>query len=286
MSISRRKFMKELGAGLGLSLAYGIFKSQKTSAEASPSSKAVMYDITKCVGCRTCEMACQDHNHLPLHETESEEAYWDNPRDMEANVYTIVKIKRLNPGYNERRFVKWQCMHCVEPTCANVCPTSALYKTEEGPVLYDETRCIGCQYCIGACPFSVPRFDWHDERVVTKCTMCADRQAEGLQPACVANCPSGALQFGDRESILAKVQAAEDKGLYVYGKDEAGGTAWIYVSDIPFYELGFPTVASESFPEHSQDVFGAQMATILGGAAVIGLYSLYLRRKKIEEEQK
>jgi len=116
--------------------------------------------------------------------------------------------------------------------------------------------------------------------------MCADRQAEGLQPACVANCPSGTLQFGDRESILAKVQEAENRGLYVYGKEELGGTSWIYVSDIPFDELGFPHIDGESFPEHSQDVFAAQMATILGGVAVIGLYSLYLRRKKIEEEQK
>jgi len=172
-------------------------------------------------------------------------------------------------------------MHCLEPTCTTVCPTSALYKTDAGPVRYDVSRCIGCQYCVSACPFSIPHYDWETGKGITKCSMCADRLAVGEQPICVENCPSKALRIADRSSIIADARKMQDEGKYVYGIDEYGGTSWIYVSNISFDEIGFPSPEEESYPKISRAMFGSQTATIVAGAAALGLYSLYLRKKRL-----
>ncbi|UCC16545.1 MAG: 4Fe-4S binding protein, partial [Dehalococcoidales bacterium] len=162
------------------------------------------------------------------------------------------------------------------------CPTGALYKNDDGPVLYDETRCIGCQYCGTACPFSIPHFDW-EKKMVNKCTMCVDRIQNGLEPACIKTCPTGALSFSEREAVITVATLAESNGTYVYGKDEVGGTSWIYLSDVPFPDGGFPGVGTSSYPSISGGILASQMATIAVGAAALGFYSLYLRKKKLEE---
>ena len=247
--------------------------------------KAVLTDLRKCMGCRGCQVACKQWNELPAVETKQRGTY-ENPPDLSANTWTVIKFREI--GENGRvkwLFSKWQCMHCVQPACVTVCPTSALYKTEEGPVLYDESRCIGCQYCVTACPFSIPRFDWEKERMVRKCTSCIDRITNGLEPACATTCPPGVLSFGEREAIIAKANEAEAKGAYVYGRDEAGGTSRLYISDVPFDERGFPAVGTASYPSHSGAIWGSQFATVVVAAAALGLYSVYLRRKKTEGGQ-
>ena len=248
--------------------------------------KAILVDLRKCMGCRGCQVACKQWNELPAVSTEQGGTY-ENPPDLSPDTWTVVKFREIGEnGTFKWVFSKWQCMHCLQPACVTVCPTEALYKTEEGPVLYDENRCIGCQYCRTACPFSIPRFDWEKERVVRKCVMCADRIENGLEPACVKTCPPGALSFGEREAAIAKANEAEAEGAYVYGRDEVGGTSWIYISDIPFDELKFPAVGTESYPSHSRVIWASQIATIVVGAAALGIYSLYLRRKKMEGEQR
>ena len=247
--------------------------------------KAVLVDLRKCMGCRGCQVACKQWNGLPAVSTEQWGTY-ENPPDVSPDTWSLIKFKEIGEnGTFKWVFSKWQCMHCLEPACVSVCPTEALYKTEEGPVLYDESRCIGCQYCRTVCPFSIPRFDW-ETSIVRKCTLCMDRIADGLEPACVKTCPSGALSFDERGAVIAEANEAEAEGAYLYGRDEVGGTSWIYVSDVPFDELGFPDVGTKSYPSHSWGIFGSQIATVVVGAAALGLYSLYLRRKNKEGEQR
>jgi formate dehydrogenase iron-sulfur subunit len=244
--------------------------------------KAILIDLRRCTACRGCQVACKQWNELPAVTTTQTGSY-ENPPDLSANTWTVVKFREVEKdnGFNWH-FNKWQCMHCLQPACVTVCPTGALYKTELGPVLYNEDDCIGCQYCVTVCPFSIPRFDWEEEKIVKKCTMCVNRITNDLGPACVKSCPPGALTFGERDTIMAKVNKAEADGLHVYGNKEVGGTSWIYISDVPFEERGFPVVGTTSFSSHSATVWGSQLSTIAVGAIALGLYSLRLRSTKIK----
>jgi len=218
-------------------------------------SKGVLYDATKCIGCRACQVACKQWNEcracqvackqwneLPAEKTTNSGTY-ENPPRMSA--YTFTKINFTEVEYNgEFKWVfnKQQCMHCQEPGCAEACIVGALVKTEEGPVTYDDGKCIGCRYCMVACPFGIPTFEWDKPLPwIRKCTFCADRQAAGLKPACVTTCPTGALKFGERDELIVEAQRriAEHPDRYVnhiYGAQEVGGTSWLYLSPVPFEE--------------------------------------------------
>ena len=278
MELSRKDFLKLSIPATGLLILGGVpllnpglVKASQTSS-LKGSRQAVLYDCTKCIGCRACETACRRWNKLPPES---------KPLDLSPSSWTVVKFNQIEVNGTVTRLPsKWQCMHCINPTCVTVCPVQALYKTEEGPVLYDENRCIGCQYCVTACPFSIPRFDWGRKRMIKKCTMCADRIANGLETACVEVCPTHALTFGERQPIIAKAEEAQAKGAYVYGKEEAGGTSWIYISDVPFDERGFPTVKTESYRAHSKKIWGSQSGTVAVAALALGVYSIFLRRKE------
>jgi formate dehydrogenase iron-sulfur subunit len=192
--------------------------------------KALLIDITKCIGCKACVYACKEANHLPEKEDE----------ELASTSYTVVKEKE---GVYYRRL----CMHCNEPTCASVCPVKAFEKTENGPVIYHDKRCMGCRYCIQACPFGVPTYEWESTKpLVRKCTMCAERQKQGQITACSEACPTGATTFGERDELLkeARKRIQENPGQYVdhiYGEKEAGGTSVLYLSSVPFEKLGFRT---------------------------------------------
>jgi formate dehydrogenase iron-sulfur subunit len=285
MQLNRREFMKTVtktvGTGIGVTLLGSALRPKKAVA-ASQSAKAILYDMTICRGCRGCEVLCRRYYDLPRIDDEDDTTNGNIPK-LQPNMYTEVKKLDCSNSEGDARYIKWQCMHCVEPTCTTVCPTSALYKTDSGPVKYDISRCIGCQYCVSACPFSIPHYDWETGKGITKCSMCADRLSEGEQPVCVANCPLGALRIGDRSSIITDATKMQNEGKYVYGIDEYGGTSWIYVSDIPFDKIGFPSPEEESYPNISRAMFGSQTATIVVGAAAVGLYSLFLRKKKMGE---
>ena len=265
MSISRRGFIRGLAAtGAAAGAGTASLCSFKALAASNPESRyAVMVDVDRCVGCRTCESACREWNGL-----ESEE---DEPQDLSPTSYTVVTSPSGTPGEDVEN-TKWQCMHCVSPTCVTVCPAGALRKTDPGPVLWNRKRCIGCRYCVIACPFSVPRFDWH-HRGITKCVFCADRLELGVQPACVESCPQRLFTFGEREDILKKTDARLQDGAHVYGDDEIGGTSWIYVSDSPFTTRRFPELGRAAYQAHSKAITRSQLATVAVGAAGLGLYS-------------
>ena len=196
--------------------------------------KAILYDSTLCVGCRLCEGACAQRWGLPYDEEISAQE-----KLSEHKLTTIVT--------HEAGFTRRLCMHCEDPTCASVCPVGALQKTSLGPVVYDESRCIGCRYCMLACPFQVPAYEWSRQLPrVKKCDMCYERQQSGLPTACAEICPTGATICGERDELIAEAQrrlAANPDQYYdhIYGLNEVGGTSVLFLSAVPFEELGMRT---------------------------------------------
>jgi formate dehydrogenase iron-sulfur subunit len=177
-------------------------------------------------------------------------------------------------------------MHCLEPACVSVCPVAALQKTVEGPVVYNAQRCIGCRYCMTACPFNVPKYDWRSATpLVHKCTMCADRLADGEQPACAKACLTGAVKFGQRNALLAEAhQRISDRpNRYldqVFGEHEVGGTAVLYLADVAFASLGFP-VGLPSFPLPAKTwAVMSLVPAVAGGAAALMAFAYLLTRRQ------
>ena len=258
-----------------------------------PSEKAmaILTDVTKCVGCEKCVMACEE----TWNTGDTIPSKYAAPDGLSGNRWTsIVKI--------QERYVRKQCLHCIDASCVAACPVHAFFKQEEGPVIYDSHRCIGCRYCMLACPFKIPRYDW-DEPVpfVQKCKMCYERLLEGQRPACTSACPYGATVFGTREEMIAEAhnRISANKDLYlphVYGEHDLGGTSVMYISDVPLEELGFPTarlsdkdrsVPAYSLPVAIQTPFLA--ATVAGGLSgvtwIINRRMKLAKEKQIKEEQ-
>lgn len=247
MPISRRDFLKMAGVGAGVLAAPAAPRGVEAKPLQADESASMLYDSTLCVGCRACQTACKRRSDLP-HEIDSQELY-EMPRDLSADTWTLIQLYQGEEGES---FVKHQCMHCIDPACVSVCPVAALQKTEEGPVVYYGNRCIGCRYCMAACPFGIPKSQWEKALpLIQKCDFCADRQANGEEPACGEACPTGALIFGKRKDMLAtaKARLKEDPDFvqHVYGETEAAGTSMLYISKVGFDKLGFPDIDDTDF---------------------------------------
>ncbi len=246
MSISRRKFLGWFGAaGVGAVAGKSALAAGNKHFEGYPGSFGVLHDISLCVGCRSCEAACNKVNGLPSQDKSfTDISVLSEERRTDAGTYTVVN-KYDNRGDKEPLFKKLQCNHCLEPACASVCFVKAFKKTKLGAVIYDPDVCVGCRYCMIACPFDIPAYEY-DEPItprVTKCTMCYPRLLKGQLPGCVEACPMEALTFGKRESLLklARKRIRKYPGKYIdhiYGETEMGGTSWLYLSSVPFSEIG------------------------------------------------
>ncbi|MCG3146825.1 MAG: Formate dehydrogenase, nitrate-inducible, iron-sulfur subunit [Verrucomicrobiae bacterium] len=239
--ISRRRFLQASATGaLTVLGARGVFA--KTKADPADAA-AVLVDLTRCIGCRACENACRVRAGFPGLPT-APIGYGAGDGQLTFRTRTFIDFR--NGNSKQHQPVKRQCMHCLEPACVSVCPVAALEKTATGPVVYHENVCIGCRYCILACPFGVAKYEWDNALMprVGKCDFCADRQAEGRPPACVAACPTGTLKFGTRGVLLqearARMSAQPNRYVAIYGDEVVGGTSWIYLSATPPEELGFP----------------------------------------------
>ncbi|WP_342785622.1 4Fe-4S dicluster domain-containing protein [Thermofilum sp.] len=250
-------------------------------------AKAIMYDSTKCIGCRACQVACKRWNDLPAEKT-SLSPDWTNPPDLSPVTWNYIRFVGKN-GENgfEWHFVSVRCMHCVDPPCARACPVGAITKYEEGPVVINQEKCIGCRYCVAVCPFEVPRYDKATGKVY-KCHMCYDRIKEGLEPACVATCPTGALSFGDRETLLSRArERASTVNGYLYGADEIEkGTSVFIVTKLPPAELGLPD-APKTYPLYLSIREYVRPLTGVGVAAVLllaGLRVLFTRKREVAEK--
>jgi len=236
--------------------------------------KGLLIDVTKCIGCGACASACKEVNGLPPEEE----------KELSATAYTVVKEK---DGMYYRRL----CMHCEDPSCKSVCPVGAFEKTPEGAVIYHANKCIGCRYCMQACPFNVPTYEWKKRAPkVRKCILCYERLKEGKATACSEACPTGATMFGDREELVAEARKRiqENPGQYVdhiYGEKEVGGTSVMFLSAVPMGEFGFPTnLPDYSLPKLTwQALSKVPSVAIFGGAFLYGVWWIIDRRMELAE---
>jgi Fe-S-cluster-containing dehydrogenase component len=236
----------------------------EAEANAIPAEEqmAILVDLTKCIGCKACEQACAEVNGLPAPDLSQVGSDIPLARRTTSDTQRTV-VNRFETSGGEV-FTKSQCMHCVQPACAAACLTRALFKTPEGPVIWRESKCMGCRFCMVSCPFDVPKFEYFKAvPKIQKCQMCYSRVVAGGKPACVENCGGDALTFGKRGELLelARQRIYQSPGTYVshiYGEHEAGGTSVLYISGVPFAQLGFRTdLGSESYPERTRDFLTA-----------------------------
>ncbi len=242
--------------------------------------KAMLIDIPRCENCGACKEACKEQNNLP--ET----------NDVSLSGYTYTKVLEIK-GHNVRRL----CMHCNDPACRSVCPVKAFTKTPEGAVVYNANRCLGCRYCMVACPFGIPRFEWDRANPkISKCGFCFSLISEGKQPACAEACPVEATVFGDRSDMIKlarkRIKAEPDKYIdHIYGLNEVGGTSVLYISSVPFEQLGFPTNLKQvPLPQLTWRILKQVPNVITLGALMLGgVYWITRRRDDVarfEEQQR
>jgi formate dehydrogenase iron-sulfur subunit len=239
----------------------------------NPRSKALLIDITRCIGCRACTLACKESHAFPGDGEETE---------LSATTYTVL----LDKG--EDRYVRRLCMHCADPSCASACPVGAFKKTELGPVTYDASRCLGCRYCMIACPFGVPKYEWSKAvPAVRKCDMCIERLEQGKPTACTEACPAEATVMGTREELLAEAhrRIRENPGTYhphVYGETEVGGTSVLFLSPVPFEQLGFAAVGNEPLPNLTWAALEKIPGVVtVGGASLFAIWWITHRREEV-----
>jgi len=261
-------------------------------------SKGVLVDISKCMGCKGCQVACKQWNDLPATKTSFNNDL-GSPADASGNTWTHVRFRTVENGDEVKyRFAKRQCFHCEEPACASACFAKALQKTPEGPVVYHPNLCVGCRYCMLACPFEVPKYEWNKTfPLIAKCQFCFDpdgkydRLGNGLKPACVSTCPTGCLQYGDREELVAQAWArinSDSKYVkHVFGEKEVGGTSWLYISDVPFETFGFRTdVTTRPLPEYTESFMKLTPIVALSwGTLLTGMFVYTKRRNEISKEK-
>jgi formate dehydrogenase iron-sulfur subunit len=274
--------------------------------------KTTLIDVTNCIGCRACQVACKQWNDREGEETEMNgQLGFQNPATLSANTYTLISFNEIPnekaPGGLTYAFTMRRCFHCLEPACESACPTTALTRLDDGPVVYNADKCIGCRYCIWACPWDVPTAEWDKlAPKIEKCTHCADRTSQPVAltrnaqpitddqskrfletittPACVKACPADALRFGERDEMLAiaKKRIADRPDRYVdhiYGEKELGGTSVLYLSAVPFEKLGFPTYGEKPFPAYTKAALGAVPPAVIAiGAALGAIYMAFKKR--------
>ncbi|MFH1010477.1 MAG: 4Fe-4S dicluster domain-containing protein [bacterium] len=296
MTITRRGFLKATGiAGVGLFGSAAVAQAQEYFA-GWPGSYGVLNDTTLCIGCRKCEEACARVNGLPPTEPPvDDKSIFNIQRRPSARAFTVVN-RFPNPRRGEPPiYVKKQCMHCNEPACASACLVAAFSKTSAGAVIYNSKVCIGCRYCMTACPFYVPSYEYdspYKPRVV-KCTLCYDRiTREGKLPGCVEVCPVEALTFGKRSDLIriARERIIKNPDKYIdqiYGEREVGGTSWMYLSGVPFDKIGFRTdLGITPYPELTRGFLSAvPLVLTLWPVFFTGVYMFSRRREQIAETE-
>ncbi len=291
MAIDRRNFIKILGAA-GVTLTVGNSLAAVTGNEKFGKGRkefyGILYDSTLCIGCQNCEYACSDQYGFPYPK--------DGPVPgviRETSVKQRVAINSFKTSKGDH-YMRKACNHCDEPACASACLTKAMYKTEEGPVIWREEKCMGCRSCMVSCPFNIPKFDYDSPNPkIQKCRMCYELIKKGKMPACVDACPQQALLFGKRRELIeiAKTRIYTEPGKYhhyLYGEHEAGGTGVLYLSAVPFEELGFNNnLGSTAYPEYNKTfLYSVPAVLILWPAFLLGLYnSVMQRRKNISDKE-
>ena len=294
MSVSRREFLGWLGAaGLSTTLGKAAFAASNKHFAGYPDSSGVLFDSPRCIGCRKCEEACNKVNELPPPKQSFDDlSILEKRRRTDPGAYTVVNRYDSTAGPVYRKI---QCNHCLEPACASVCFVRAFTKTKTGAVIYDPAVCVGCRYCMIACPFEIPTYEYDKALTprVMKCTMCHPRISKGQLPGCVESCPKEALSFGKRKNLIRiareRIRKYPDRYVdHIYGEHEMGGTSWLYLSGVPFGGLGMrEDLGVTPAPELTAGALRSVPIVVgLWPVLLTGIYAMSKRKEKIADDEK
>ena len=295
----RRTFLGLLGtAGLSAVLDKSAHAAGNRQFTGYPGSFGVLFDATRCIGCRKCEAACNKVNELPAPSKPFEDlTVLDARRRTDARNHTVVNRYDSIPGASGPVFRKAQCNHCLEPACASACFVRALVKTEQGAVTWNSSVCVGCRYCMIACPFEVPAFEYNEPLTprIMKCDMCYAHITSGkLQvPGCVGDCPKEALVYGKRSDLIKaareRIRVFPDRYRdHIYGEREMGGTSWLYLAGVPFKSIGMrEDLGTASGPELTSGALAAvPIVAVAWPALLAGIYAVSKRKDIVAKEEK
>ena len=282
-----------MGAAAGLSTAFGspVHAAANKHFRGYPDSLGILFDSRLCIGCRKCEAGCNNVNELPPPDQPFDDlTLLSKKRRTDTKTFTVVNRYDPPQGIKTPLFRKIQCNHCLEPACASACFVKAFTKTKQGSVVYDASVCVGCRYCMIACPFEIPTYEYDKALTprIRKCTMCHPRVVEGKLPGCVEICPNEALSFGKRKDLIKiareRIRKYPDRYVdHIYGEHEMGGTSWLYLSGVPFKELGMrEDLGVTPAPELTAGALSVvPMVAGLWPVLLTGLYAVSKRKDKI-----
>lgn len=291
MGIDRRTFLKGLGTGLAAAAPSSLLLPGKLGARevaAGEEFMGVLVDTTRCIGCRSCEMACAEAHNLPIPDI-SNTSVLEKNRQTSDTQWTLVNRYKTEKG---EVFAKKQCMHCNQPGCVAACLVKAMQKRADGAVTWD-TNCMGCRFCMVSCPFDIPKFEYNSAvPKIQKCSLCWERLQKGGKPACVEACPADALAFNTRRELIeeANRRIYRESGKYVshiYGEREVGGTGYLYLSGVPFDQIGFRTdLGTIAYPEFSKGfLYSVPIVLLLWPAFLIGVNTLTKRETEVRRKE-
>jgi Fe-S-cluster-containing dehydrogenase component len=278
---SRRDFLKAIAASAGIVAGSAASACANEGVHINNEDLGMLYDATKCVGCKACMAACKrvnsDYGSLSYEKAPfDKDGLWDAPTDLSGSTRTLIKL--FKESDKQWSYVKYSCMHCQKPSCVSVCPVSAMTKDKAtGIVDYNKNTCIGCRYCQVACPYNIPKFQWEKAiPQIVKCDLCKNTNLrdKGIS-ACAETCPAGAIRFGKRKDLLeeAHTRLRDNPDRYIahiYGEHEGGGTNHLYLAAMPFSKLGLPEIQPEAPAEFSEKI---QHTIYKGFIAPVALYS-------------
>ena len=298
MGVSRRKFLEWVGAatvGSATMMGSNALAGSNKQFKGYPGSVGVLHDITRCIGCRKCEEACNQVNDLPEPELPfDDQTVLDASRRTSAAAFTVVNRYEGNQA-QPMVFAKNQCNHCLEPACASACFVRALKKDKTGAVVYDASLCVGCRYCMIACPFNIPAYEYDEPLTprIRKCHLCQFRLIEGKLPGCVLSCPTEALTFGTRDRLLKiarkRIDQYPDRYVdHIYGEFEMGGTSWLYLSPQPFSHIGMrEDLGNQSAASLTAGPLKAVPIVVgLWPVLLTGIYAISKRKDKIAQQER
>jgi formate dehydrogenase iron-sulfur subunit len=289
--MDRRTFLKIIGSGVAGASTGNLLTPGKSCANEGSSVQefnGILVDTTRCIGCRRCEQACAEVNGLPIPDvSESKnETILKEIRKTSDTQYTIINRYETEKG---PIYVPKRCMHCNQPGCVAACLVKAMRKRPSGHVTWD-INCIGCRLCMISCPFDIPKFEYGKAiPKIQKCNLCYDRYNKGQLPGCVEVCPTQALMFGSRRQILdeGKRRIAENPDKYIdhiYGEFEVGGTSHLYLSSVPFEQIGFrKDLGTVAYPEYSTGfLYAVPFIFVLWPIAMLGINRATKKSKEDE----